>query len=92
MTFTKNDFLTIEVLQRLDNEMTAAANRRGITILPLDLAAGEALVPTADFINTIEENLARLGASDVRVWHGEDKDEVWLNFEDVNRWFTTLQR
>jgi len=91
MQYTKNDYMTIEIFERLNAQMMQAGARLGIEgIVPLDLSQGAELIPTAEFINQIEQNLKRLGAANTKTWYGEDKDEVWLNYQDVNRWFASI--
>ena len=89
MKLTQEDFLTIEVLRELDAAMRAAGIARGVAITPLDLSAGTTTMPTAAFVNIIEENLRHLGATDTRIWHGEDRDSPRLDHTDVNRWFAS---
>ncbi|MDR2166711.1 MAG: hypothetical protein LBE35_02530 [Clostridiales bacterium] len=100
--FTAEDFLNVEVFERLNEEFADLERRRReagrvVVVNFLDLSAGESTIPTVDFINSIEENLRRLagpilpvGMRRPRVWLGEDRDEGLLDFNDVNRWFVSI--
>ena len=102
--FTAESFLNVQVFERLNGEFSRLMIRRqmrGMSVVGialLGLSAGEGTAPTADFINRVERNLdglaAGLGISDLgtKVWLGEDRDERWLDFNDVNRWFESLER
>jgi hypothetical protein len=99
MKFTDRDFMGIEVFERLDEEFVALSARLGVDVLRLNLAAGVATIPCFEYINIIERNLDRLSAAvpDVdiaptKTWLGEDKDEAWLDYKDVNRWFESLNK
>ncbi|MCL2168862.1 MAG: hypothetical protein FWB74_02425 [Defluviitaleaceae bacterium] len=92
MRFSERDFLEVSVFDELNRGFAEIAALRGVGgILPLDLAAGTATVPTAAFINTIERNLERLGVAGTKVWIGEDRDAQWLSYRDVNRWFEGIE-
>lgn len=98
MTFTADDFLTIEVFEQLNREFAEVAGRRGATgVVQLNLVQGFATVPDAAFINRIERNIDQIAAraphiriAQTKVWQGGANDRVRLNFNDANRWFASL--
>jgi len=102
MTFGIDDFLDLSVFERLNVEFAQIAEirraaGRAVDVQLLDLSLGLGVVPTAEFINVIERHLDRLagavppvGMGRTKVWLGEDRDEAWLDYRDVNRWFSSL--
>ena len=95
--FSKDDFLNLDVFERLNAEFSRLAAVRGVGVPLLNLSAGIATLPLPAFINTIERNLDALARATptatippTKTWLGEDRDGAWLNFEDVNRWFESL--
>ena len=96
--FTADDFLNIEDFRQIEDEIAKIANKRGVLVQPLDLSQGVATIPMASFINIIEKNISALteglsidGLEPTKTWMGEDGDENWLDYKDVNRWFDTLE-
>ena len=86
-----DDYLSLEVLQDLSDGFVSAGAS------PLDLSQGIATLPTAGFINEIERRLdASAGSSPpqgwqaTKTWLGGNRDDRWLDFNDVNRWFDNL--
>ena len=95
---TENDFMTLDILNRLSTELNELAERKGVAITGLG-AIDQNLLPTAAFINNIERNIDNLAAATppaivpkTKTWLGlgEGKDEKWLDYNDVNRWFESL--
>jgi hypothetical protein len=62
-----------------------------------DLSKGDRIVLTREIFNAVETNLKNLVATDVqplmqftKIWYGGIKDEKYLDYADVNRWFETI--
>jgi len=93
---TENDFMTADLLIALDTECRALAALRGVAVTAL-AAINQSLLPNTTFINSIERNIDTLARANppiavpaTKTWLGGLKDEEWLNYNDVNRWFESL--
>ena len=97
-------YLTLEVIKlvfeyqrRLRRVVLEYLNRNVFLIEP-DLSEGTKTIPYQELFNAIETNLRNLVAADMtigmeftKIWHGGLRDEKFLDYTDVNRWFETMQ-
>ena len=101
--FSANSFLTMPPLVGLVSSFgqlrTLKLNRLGIdtTLIVIATNLGGNTIPNTTFINNIERNLELLAAGTslegqiiTKTWLGELRDEKRLDFNDVNRWFRTI--
>jgi len=100
--FTRDDYLSIEDIRRLNEEiMAVAALRREVVgdvgVVNIVTNMGTATMATPEYINQIERNIDALaggvppvGMQLTRVWLGEGRDVPFLSFRDVNRWFESV--
>ena len=70
---------------------------RNVYLDEYDMSKGIETIPYRQLLNTIENNLRMLVATDItpdmepmRFWYGGVRDEKFLDFADVNRWFETM--
>ena len=70
---------------------------RNVYLDTFDLSEGITTIPWKELFNTVENNLRMLVATNItpdmepmRFWYGGVRDERFLDFADVNRWFRTM--
>ena len=94
--YTANDFMSLDILNRLNTEFRELAALRGVTI-PQIADVNQTLLPNINTINVIERNIDTLAQAvpqitvpATKTWLGGLQDKKFLDYNDVNRWFDSL--
>ena len=101
----RDDFMKVEYIEWISGEMETlrrmaeALFGRQLPAVFIPVAGGEAAVVLVSHINAIEAGIEQLGQlvgppaemKPTRIWRGEDKDDPFLDYRDVNRWFESLR-
>ena len=101
---TASDRMSISVMDTLNEhfehvaDVFAAELSHVVPLRTIDTSAGILTMPTAAYINRIEDNIRDLSANGYhpsempapKNWLGEDLDSPRLSYRDVNRWFESI--
>ncbi len=103
---TAGDYMKIEYLDLLKlyffqiRDLFYSKLKRPVLIQSIDTSGRYYTVPFETYINIIERNIDALTAEGytplewqpTKIWLGEHLDRPKLDFNDVNRWFSTLRQ